>query len=94
MALLTVCAVRDKAADCFMRPFFVVADGVAIRDFLTEAENPESIVCKHAKDFSLYKFGTFDDGNGVFDLLREPQFMISANSLGAQQKVIPLEEPK
>jgi len=74
-----------------MTPFFVVAEGVAIRDFLTEAANPESIICKHAKDFSLYKFGTFDDNTGGFELFKEPQFLIAANSLGATQVPLPLE---
>lgn len=92
MAVKTMCAVLDKAAQCFMTPFFVVAEGVAIRDFLAEAANPESILCKHSKDFSLYKFGTFDDNDGVFNLFREPQFIISANSLGQNQSSLPLGE--
>lgn len=92
MAILTVCAVMDKCAECFVKPFFAVAEGVAVRDFLTESQNPESMLHKHAKDFSLYVFGTFDDNTGVFDLFREPRFVISADSLGSNQKPLPLEE--
>lgn len=78
MALKSVCCVRDKAAQCFMTPFFVVADGVAVRDFLAECSNPESMLSKHKKDFSLYKLGVFADDTGLFELYKEPQFLIAA----------------
>lgn len=94
MAMLTVCAVLDKAAEVFMRPFFVVHEGVAKRDFIGECQNPESIIHKHAEDFSLYKFGTFDDNSGVFDLLREPQLLLAANGLGRVQPTLNLEDQK
>lgn len=78
MATKLVFAVLDKAAEIFMQPFFVLTEAVAIRDFQAEATNPESMLCKHAKDFSLYKFGAFDDASGSFLLLKEPQFVCSA----------------
>lgn len=86
MALRSVVAVRDKAAQLFMTPFFVVADGVAVRDFLSEANNPDSVICKHQQDFSLYKLGVFDEGNGTFELYKEPQFMIAAISASPKQE--------
>lgn len=78
MATKLVFAVLDKAAQIYMQPFYVLTEAVAIRDFQAEANNPESMLCKHAKDFSLYKFGAFDDATGSFLLLREPQFVCAA----------------
>ena len=92
MAVKIVVAVLDKASASFMNPWFALHEQVAIRDFVSEAMNPESIIHKHAKDFSLYKFGTFDDADGKFEMLREPQFIMAANGLASNQVALPLGE--
>jgi hypothetical protein len=63
-----VVSVRDRAADNFGTPFFVVARGQAIRSFSDEvnrqaADNP---LYNHADDFDLYELGEFDDDTGLF----------------------------
>lgn len=78
MATKLMFAVLDKAAQLYMAPFFVVAEGVAVRDFMDEANNPSSLLSKHAKDFSLYRLGSFDDVTGSVFLHPEPQYVISA----------------
>lgn len=78
MATKLMFAVLDKAANLYMAPFFVVAEGVAVRDFMDEANNPSSLLAKHAKDFSLYRLGSFDDATGSFFLHAEPQYVMSA----------------
>lgn len=83
MAIKVMCAVLDKAAGCFMQPFFVPAIGVAVRDFCEEAQKPDSPICKHAKDFSLYQLATFEDTDGSLIVPREPEFIIAANGLGS-----------
>lgn len=78
MATKLMFAVLDKAANLYMAPFFVVAEGIAVRDFMDEANNSSSLLAKHAKDFSLYRLGSFDDATGSFFLHPEPQYVLSA----------------
>lgn len=78
MAIVSVVAVLDKGAEAYMTPVFFVTDAVAIRDFLGEAKNANSMFNRHPQDFSLYKFGVFDDNTGKFDLFGEPKFLVSA----------------
>lgn len=96
MATKLMYAVLDKAANLYMAPFFVIAEGLAVRDFVDEANNPSSLLAKHAKDFSLYRLGSFDDATGSFFLHAEPQYVLSA--VNAQmmredsQPQLPLQE--
>lgn len=65
---LQICAVYDSAAEVFGRPFFVPSTGVAIRSFRDEINNPDSAMCKHPDDYTLYNLGRFDDSMGGFDV--------------------------
>jgi hypothetical protein len=64
-----IVAVRDRAADTFGTPFYVVAVGQAIRSFADEVnrEAADSSLYMHPEDFDLYELGTFDDDDGSFD---------------------------
>ena len=74
-------AVRDAAADAFLPVFQIATDSMAIREFSQLAENPDHMFCKHRKDFSLYKVGSFDDLAGSVHRLEEPRFLFSADGV-------------
>lgn len=64
--IMNVYAVYDAKSGFYMRPFFMQADGVAVRAFQDEvnreaADNP---LYNHSGDFSLYRVGQFDDSIG------------------------------
>lgn len=65
-----VMVVRDRAADTFGQPFFVVSVGVGVRSFSDAINNPseDSDLRKHPEDFDLFKLGTFDDDTAVFEV--------------------------
>lgn len=65
---LKMYAVRDGAAQVFMRPFPSQSDGVAIRDFTTAVNEPnrESQLYMHPEDFDLYVVGEWDNETGMF----------------------------
>lgn len=73
--ILKICAVRDRAADCFGQPFFVPAIGGAIRSFGDEVNRKAegNSLAAHPEDFDLYELGTFDDNTATFDLLKQPR---------------------
>lgn len=81
--------VRDKAADAFLPPFTLPSDNMAVREFYHCALMPDHRFCIHARDFSLYKVGYFDDCTGKVVSFLEPEHMVQA--IFAKSR-IPLEQ--
>lgn len=52
--------VLDKKSLVFNTPYFLINDDVAIRQFHSVVNNPESMVNKYPEDYTLYKVGSFD----------------------------------
>ena len=67
---LTLCTVKDRAADAYGRPMFVPSTGIAIRSFSDEVNRNDenNQMYNHSDDFDLYELGTFDDNTGLFSL--------------------------
>jgi len=82
---LTLCSVKDRAADAYGRPMFVPSSGVAIRSFSDEINraSDDNQLYNHPDDFDLYEFGVFDDNSGQFDIYEQPKLL----SLGKQVKI-------
>lgn len=66
--ILKIVAIRDRAADAFMRPFFVPAVGMAIRSFQDEINrsDPDNSMNRHPDDYDLYLLGEYDEETGLF----------------------------
>lgn len=62
--LRVMVAIRDRAIDAFMQPFFVPARGAAIRAFQDEINRKDGDMYKHPDDYDLYFLGTYDDSDG------------------------------
>lgn len=72
-----IIAVRDRVADIFGVPNFVVNLGAAIRGFGDEIKRPHSeerpnAFNQHPEDFDLYHLGDYDDESASFDMLERP----------------------
>lgn len=70
-----VVCVRDRAADCFGQPQFVLSVGAAIRGFGDEINRAadNNGFYKHPEDFDLYELGTFDDQDATFECSESPR---------------------
>lgn len=77
---MVVCAVRDSAADCFNRPFFVQSSGVARRHFGDEVmrQDENNPMFGHPEHFELYELGVYDDADASFELLPKPRSLARA----------------
>lgn len=64
---LVMVAIKDRALDAFMRPFFAQTTGQAIRMFNDEINNSDSPMFKHPEDYDLYYLGIWDDKTGMFE---------------------------
>lgn len=81
MTVLFVCAVRDRALDAFMQPFFTQSLGVAERSFGDEVNRAESPMHAHANDYDLHLIGTYDDATGLLVPTTPPQLVITARAV-------------
>lgn len=81
---LTLCTVKDRAADAYGRPMFVPSTGIAIRSFSDEINRAaeDNQMYNHSDDFDLYELGEFDDNTGLFFLYEQPKLL----TLGKQVK--------
>lgn len=84
MSIICVCAVLDKGAQVFSRPFFVPHVNTANRSFLDEvnrvpsADRPNDLY-SHSDDFELYHLADFDESTGLFiPLERGPVLLAEA----------------
>lgn len=63
--ILKIFAVRDAAVEAFLQPFFSPSTGAAIRSLQEAVNDPKHEFSKHAKDYSLWELGSFDDAIGA-----------------------------
>lgn len=75
MTIYIVCAVRDRAMDAFMQPFFCQARGVANRSFADEINKKDSPFHAHPEDFDLYELGVYDDNTGFIKSHERPEML-------------------
>lgn len=58
---MNIYAIKDHAIEAFNRPFFLPADGSAIRAFQDEINNEQGELYKHPEDYELYKIGIYNE---------------------------------
>lgn len=66
-------AVFDSKAENFGVPQFFQTRGLATRAFTDEANRTESMICKHAEDYTFFCIGEYDPDKGLLTPLSTPQ---------------------
>lgn len=84
--ILNVLAVKDRAANAFMQPFFAPTEAMAVRSFREEVGKAESPFHKNPEDFDLYWLGTFDDGKGAIRS-EDPRLVARAQDIRSAEVV-------
>ncbi|UQT28871.1 nonstructural protein [Microvirus AZ-2020] len=59
--MMKIFAVKDLAINAFGNPIFCKAQGQAIRSFMDECNNQESMMAKHPADYEMYYIGEYDE---------------------------------
>lgn len=70
-----VFAVRDRALNAYMQPFFVASAGVAVRSFSDEVNRTESPMNGHPEDYDLYHLGFYSEDTGRMEPLDAPRMV-------------------
>ncbi len=65
-------AIYDLKAKAYALPFFAINAAVALRQFGSLCNQPESSVSKYPEDYILFEIGEFDDVKGLLSGLDKP----------------------
>lgn len=79
-------AIKDRAANAFMQPFFTVNENTAVRAIGQAMRDPSHNFVVNAKDYSLYFIGIFDDHTGTLAQTQEPSFVVNCESILASME--------
>lgn len=82
---MNIYAIFDKAIGAYMRPFFMQADGQAIRAFTDLAVQADHEIGQHPEDYSLYRLGSFDDSNAEIEVV-DARCLARAHELAAKSR--------
>lgn len=65
--IMQIYTVYDNKTEVFMRPWYALTDGEAMRIFTDAVADPQSPYSKHPLDFTLYHIGSFNDHGATFE---------------------------
>ena len=71
-------SIYDNQSETYAPPIFVGKKGVAIRSFISECSNPDSMLFKYPADYQLFHIGQFDQETGMFTPMTKPTMVASA----------------
>lgn len=74
-------AIYDSKAEYYTQPFLFRNDQEAIRQFTSEAQNPESKLNKHAEDYTLFLLGEYDQDTAQFSIRETPKAILRFHEL-------------
>lgn len=78
---LNAYSIYDDKALVYGVPFFAPTHGSAIRSLRDLANDPNTTVGRHPRDFVLYLIGSYDDERGIIRPLSPLQHVIDAVAL-------------
>ena len=79
-------SVYDTKAEAFGQPFFMQADGIAVRAFAEACKNPEGEFIKYPNDFTLYQIGMYDDSTASIFSNKPVELLTAAQALSKKDK--------
>lgn len=65
--ILKAYAIHDNKTEAYLKPFFCVTPGEAIRIFSDAVNDQNSMFYRHPADFTLFEVGTYNDEHGLLD---------------------------
>lgn len=79
--LHSIFTVYDEASDAYLQPFFMATQAAAVRAISELANDPNHQFCKHAKDFTLFEIGQFNDANAHIDTYKTSKAIVKCLEL-------------
>lgn len=67
--MLSIYSIFDSKAEAYLLPFYCQNNAVAIRQFNSAGQNPQSAFALHPGDYTLFQIGTWDASTGALQML-------------------------
>lgn len=83
-------SIYDNKVMSFNAPFYAATDGAAVRSFQDLAQDLNTSVGRHPRDYSLFCVGEFDDTTGYLEAKTPREFIVEAHALVGEQPQLPL----
>lgn len=65
--------IYDCKVEAYLQPFFMRANGEAVRAFTELANDSTKNIGTNPEDFTLFEVGTYDDSCAMFEVLPTPK---------------------
>lgn len=69
---LVIFSVHDSKAEAFVQPFFTPTVATGLRAFESSANDPDTMMCQHPGDYTLFELGTFEHDTAAITLHNTP----------------------
>lgn len=79
MSVHRVFTIYDMKAEFYMKPFFCLTPGEAIRSFSDAINETGSPFNRHPGDYNLYEVGKFDDATGQIEKISPVNLGVALN---------------
>ena len=66
--ILKVYLIYDNGIEAYLQPFYARNKGEALRSVTDLVNDPKHHFCQHAKDYTLFEVGEYDDKAGVVQM--------------------------
>ncbi len=78
-----IVAIKDRAAEAFMRPWFVPTVGMAVRSFIEEVNRAadDNNLYRHPDDLEHYEIATYDDSTGRIESYKDMHLLMMAKQV-------------
>lgn len=85
--VLQIFAIKDRAVQAFMQPFFAPTIGAAIRAFSDGINDKQHAMNAHPDDYDLYHIGEWtDNSGGLMQTEEHPKQVAIGKNLIREQK--------
>lgn len=88
---LNIYTVYDTKAQAYLAPYFMHADGMAIREFSNAVNNERHHFSRNPEDYILFSIGVFDDNTAEIKSAT-PQTLGSGHHFVKNEHTNPTEE--
>lgn len=90
---LNAYCIYDNKSLSYGAPFFAPSDGSAIRSFTDLANDSQTMVGRHPRDFSLFCVGGFDDANALLVATTPVRHVVDGLACIVEPAELPLQFP-
>ena len=80
-------SIWDRKAETYNTPFVMTNEAVAIRQFKSLINNPDTMPGKYPDDYILFRIGYFDSESGIISKIDKPDLLCEGVKLTKKEDI-------